>query len=304
MVAPPRREPPAPFRSIVVATDFTIGARDALERAAQLPLARGARVSLLHVFPRKLADRRALATLQRRVDDAARRFAARAESAGHSELEVTGVLAKGQPFVEILRQARRRKADLIVVGRHGRRVFRDLVMGSTAQRMVRQSEIPVLVVHGDPQGPWRRPVVATDLGPTSRHLGEIAARILDPVRAQVQVVHAFEVPFEGWVALSDRSGGGNWRRLYRQAASPKLARFAAALTARGLRVRTRLIHGDPRKAVLGEARRTRADLLVVGTHGRSGVSRALLGTVAEGLVSDATCDVLIARPPGVSIRLP
>ncbi|MGE5230629.1 MAG: universal stress protein [Deltaproteobacteria bacterium] len=220
-------------------------------------------------------------------------------------VRAAGHLAQGQAFLEIIRHARRRGAELIVLGRHGRRVFRDLVIGSTAQRVVRHSSVPALVVNLEPTGPYRRPLLATDLEPGSRRIAGLAARIIDPKAAVLSVVHAYEVPFEGWLSPGDVRGDwvSDYRRSHQEHAAKEVNRFVASLGAAGLRCRPRVRRGDPRAVVLEEAKRRRADLVILGTHDRSGAVRALLGSVAETVVAEATCDVLVGRPTGLAITL-
>jgi nucleotide-binding universal stress UspA family protein len=73
-------------------------------------------------------------------------------------------------------------------------------------------------------------------------------------------------------------------------------RGASELQAANLRARPRMLSGDPRHALLNEARAFKADLIVVGSHGRSGVAKLLLGSVASHVVSHAPCSVLVVRP--------
>jgi nucleotide-binding universal stress UspA family protein len=72
---------------------------------------------------------------------------------------------------------------------------------------------------------------------------------------------------------------------------------AKDLRAAGLKVTVKVLQGDPRHALIDEARREKVDLIVVGSHGRSGVAKLLLGSVASHVVSHAPCSVLVVRPP-------
>ena len=295
--------------SVVVATDFSLGAGAALERVARLPLAPRARVAILHVlpFPRsRRASRAVEAFAGSRLEQTVQKWARAAQAAGVlSDLRVSGDLALGRTFLEIIGYARRKRADLVVLGRHGRTRLRDLMIGSTAQRVARHSDVPVLVVNRDPTGPYTRPLFAADLEPGFRHVAEVAARLLDPAAARVSVVHAYSVPFEGWIAVSERGPArADFRRSRREEAARNLKRFVSSLADLGLRCQPRLRHGDPRFVLADEAKRQRSDLLVLGSHGRTGLVRTVMGTVAEAMLSLAPCDVLVARPPGVSVRLP
>ncbi|HXG45625.1 MAG TPA: universal stress protein [Gemmatimonadales bacterium] len=289
-------------------TDFSLGALAALKRAARLPLTPDARIAILHVVPGDLPGtlrRRVEVFAGHRLERAVRLCAELAEAAGYSRIPVKGVLARGRAFVEIVQEARRRRPELVVLGRHGQRRLRDLLIGTTAERVVRKCEAPVLLVNLEPRTAYRRPLLAIDLEAGSRQVCTVAARLIPPDLPAVYVVHAYEVPFAGWIALGERDGErSRYRRQARQQAQQDLERFLAGAEELGLPVRGRLRYGDPRLVVLEEARRRRADLVAVGTHGRAGLARALLGSVAETVIGQASCDVLVVPTPGVRFSPP
>lgn len=294
-----------PLESLLVATDFSKGAGLALDRALLLPLARGVRIHLVHALPadmparlRAVAETEARARLEGLVSQARQRQA-------KVEVELTSGLLRGEPFVEIIRSARRIDADLVVLGRHGRRPILDMLIGTTAERVVRKGDVPILVVNTRPAHPYRQPLIATDLEDTSRRTVDLALRVLGPDAGAVDVVHAFHVPFEGFVTPSQSARKkSDWRRSFQESSTKGLERFLAPYRDRGVRWRTFIREGDRRSVVLALAARRKADLIAVGTHGRSGLAHALVGSVAEWIIGAATCDVLVARPVRFSFELP
>ncbi len=294
------RPAPRPFRAVLVPTDFTEGSRVAIDRALALPLAPNVRIEIVHVLPRSIPSK-----VRAKVEAAARESlansVARARSARGGEFEVTSELVRGEAYVEIIRHARNIDADLIVIGRHGRHPVRDLFIGTTATRVARMGDTPVLVVKTAGAKPYRSPLIATDLGDTSRHTLELGLRIIGR-RATVRVVHAFHVPFESFMAPT-RAALAEVRTPYREKA---VAQLDALLAPYEDRVRWRKIvrAGDARSIVLDEATRGRVDVIAIGTHGRSGLSRALIGSVAEDVIANAACDVLVARPVRFSFAPP
>jgi len=291
-----------PFRTVLVPTDFTEGSRAAIDRAIALPLAQGARVEILHVLPESIpakARAKVEAGAREALADAVARTCANATTGG--ELAVTSELVRGEAYVEIIRHARSSGADLIVIGRRGRRPVRDLFIGATATRVVRMGDAPVLVVKGAAAKLYRRPLVATDLGDTSRHTLELGLRIVGS-RATVRVVHAFHVPFESFMAPT-RAALGEVRKPFREKALAQLDALVAPYEDQA-RWRKIVRAGDARSIVLNEAVRGHADVIAIGTHGRSGLSRALIGSVAEDVIANAPCDVLVARPVRFSFALP
>jgi nucleotide-binding universal stress UspA family protein len=288
--------------SVVLATDFSPGAERAARRVALLPLAPGASVSVVHVLgeaaPPGLAD-----AVRERATEALRAVAATlrrsAEAHGASAIQLECALLSGSPPVEIVRHARAAAAGLIVLGRHGPRPFREALVGSTAERVVRKADAPVLLVAGEATDPYRRALVAVDLADGSRRAAELAVALLPPDGAELALVHAYHLAFEGWLAETDAAA---YRRAHAEEAERRLEAFAARLEAAGIRCAVE--EGDPRAVILREAARTRAELIVLGTHARSGVAHALLGSVAEGVMRAAPGDVAVTRPPRFAFELP
>lgn len=289
--------------NILVATDFSAGAASAVARAALLPITPGSAITLLHVLP---SDGAAEAAARRALAQAAVAARAATQAAGQTDVDVFTALAHGTPFVEIIRSARDTRAQLIVLGRHGRRAFRDLVLGSTAERVIRKGDTPVLVVTAQAAGPYRRPLVAVDGSDTSRRAFELALRVVGPDVRTIEVVHAYEVDHEG--ALRRTGLPDQELRAYRlqskNAARALVETFLAACGDDGRAARVALRRGDPRRVILRVVAQRRADLLALGTHGRSGLAQLLIGSVAEAVVRMVSCDVLVARPVHFAFALP
>lgn len=291
-------------RDLLVATDFSASAKVALARAVRLPLARGARLHVLHVLSSRLplrlrppAETQAGLWLAEAAEDA--RLAA--SKAGNAELEIVPVLVRGQAYVEIIRQARRRNAALVIVGRHGTRPIRDLFIGTTAERVVREGEKPVLVVNCPAEAPYRRVLVGVDARDddpsTARCVVELALALVDRAHSRVMLLHAYDVPLDGRMrSVMSQEGLRDYRREWRTKASRRLRRLQSALAPELREARPILRAGDPRAVIIREAKRVRADLIALGTHARSGVAHALLGSVAEWVLRSAGEDVVVRHP--------
>lgn len=279
----------SPFASLLVATDFSRGARVALDRALLLPLGASATLRLVHVLPRGRSDAEPQA--RKRLEELA--SAARRQQPG---VEVSWELRRGPPFVELVRAAREAGAELTVLGAHGERAIKDLLVGSTADRVIRSGEGPALVVKGAARETYRRPVVGVDCGPVSSRALTLAARLVGPGTKRLEVVYAFHVPFAHFTAGPQASrADADYRSFFRKEAGETLHRFLVRHPALAGRTRETVREGDPRWVLLDEADRLDADLVAVGTHGRSGVVHALLGSVAEWTLRTASSDVLVAR---------
>jgi nucleotide-binding universal stress UspA family protein len=283
--------------SVVVATDFSEGASRALARVELLPLAPSAHVTVVHVVPPELPARVAKhvrADARRRLDQLVAKFRVRGSGA---TVTTTAELAEGDAFVEIIRAARRAGAELIVIGRHGKGTVRELMVGTTAQRVIRKGDVPVLIVATVPQGPYERLLLPLDLQDTGMLTVRLALRLIGAKATAASVVHAHRVPSEG--VVSGRFPAAELRAIRQQCKNTALAALGRCLdpfAGCGLRWKTTVRFGDPRTVIITETHRQRPDLIAIGTHGRSGISRVLLGSVADWVIQRAPCDVLVARP--------
>jgi nucleotide-binding universal stress UspA family protein len=262
-----------------------------------LPLERGSVLTLLHVLPQEAAP----ASWGREKREAQRRLAREAlAAAGRLRArKVRGVqihisVVRGDPLSEIVDHAA--TADLVVLGRRGAGGFRAMLLGSIAERVVRQAQAPVLIVVANPSRPYRRPLIGVDLSETSRRALTIAARLAVEAPS-LAILHVYEVPYKGMVSqVADRRARTKYARVWRDGARAALTRFVAALPPAPPDRALLLRHGDARAVILEAAHRLNADLIALGTHGRSGLPRALIGSIAESVIRHAACDVLIARP--------
>lgn len=214
------------------------------------------------------------------------------------------IIEAGAPHRVLLEAATAHGADLIVVG--ARETAGRTLHGSTTDRVLRKATCPVLVV-GDPARrgggtttigpevvPVRRVLAPTDLSPLSEGCLQEALAIvasLDGV-AKLDVETLFVLTAE-----EHESSTQFTPEQIERLAHEELDRFVDQLSVpNGLEIRRRVRIGEIRKEILREIEASSADLLVLGTHGRSGFERFLLGSVASDMAAQAPCDVLIIPP--------
>jgi len=144
---------------------------------------------------------------------------------------------------------------------------------------------------------FRRVVVPTDFSDCAEAAWALAQRVASAVRSEVVLVHVFvephlygETPFSADQTKRTIEEGRKW-------VEGELERWAAAARDKGLAVRTLILDGVAYQRVVELASEERADLVIMGTHGRGGVSRALVGSVADRVIRSAPCPVLTVRTP-------
>jgi len=289
------------FKSLLAATDFSDDAQNAVGRAAQIASDHQAALELLHVMSgpslaslRELfhhpedAEAKLVAESRRELEETATRL-----SAAH-RLNVTARVEIGTVLTGILAAAQ--EADLLVMGARGQNPVRDLLLGTTAERLLGKRTRPALVVKGAPQGSYRRILVPIDLSPYSEAVVDTAMRIAPT--ADIQVCHAFDVPYEGklWLAGVAEEQIHQYRIQARQHAKTELLGLIERVASDNPRRPAALVErGDAVRVILDKAAELDADLIVIGKHGRSAVEELILGGVTRHVLSDAACDVLIVN---------
>jgi len=279
--------------SVVVPTDFSAGGQAAIERALHLPLSKRAKLTLLHVVPDDIPGRlraQAIAEAEAGLEKALDRVHGLAQLRGLAPAQFVTDVVEGDATAQILKRAHSAEADVVVLGRHGKRPVADLFLGSTAQKVVRAGDVPVLVVQRPPSAPWAHALVAVDVQRAPAALVKQAQALLEAA-GDVTLFHASRVPFEEYVTMT-----GELTRSYRDEFLSDAKEALRALVAKtGLSAKTDAQSGDPRLLVLEEVRRGNVDLLVVGTHRKKRLERLFMGSVAEWLLTHATCDVLVTH---------
>lgn len=200
------------------------------------------------------------------------------------------IVHMGQPPAEIAAEANEWPADLIVVGTHGRRGIDRLMLGSIAEGVLRRAACPVLCVGHEPPSPIgiARILVAVDDSEQAGWAADLARRFAGSFRAQVALAHVvpFALPVEpGYGMVVDHAD-----EILMNAGKEFLSKF---YWCQGGSPPTRIVRQGPAaQEILVAAREWKADLIVLGTHSRRGLSRLLLGSTAEAVVRQSACPVL------------
>lgn len=285
-----KREPAAAgrLRTILFATDLSARADRAFLRAVELAVRHGAKLTVLHVVDGDLP----MAMAARIREEAAEAIRHQIETAPDAaSLHATIRVDPGDPYETILRCAKQIAAELLVFGMHRTRPLADLFIGTTTERVARLGGRPVLVVRDLVRGPYGRAVAAVDFSPASRQAIALARRLAPD--ATLQLVHAYHTPFGGLIgSVADRRSE---KDAHEQGLAVLLAQQSGPASAKGTKgtlLPPIIKAGAVPDVVLNETRRAKADLLVLGTHGRSAVAQALLGSIAAGFLNRPPCDVL------------
>ncbi len=286
--------------TIFVATDLSESADEALRQGDARATAAAAELVVCTVVP-PLSRANVLFPHGRSDDDAARvRLREEALAAlisrtcqitGRDPAQFRAIVDEGAADERIVSWAERERAALVVIGNRGASGLARMLLGSVAERVVRYAHSPVLVARVHPKS--GRLLVATDLTDPAVPALAAAAREAAPEAVAlhcVEVSPAVAAGEYGMVAYAADSPDAI-REIRERAAD----RLAGACRIAGFEGRRRVESGGVSYTILSVAEEIEADLLVIGTRGRTGLRRVLLGSVAEFVVRHAACSVLVVR---------
>lgn len=273
------------IKSIIAATDLSPQGNDAVRRAALLASAHGiGSIRALHVTDTRWRSVRGAPT----EENAHRLLGELAVQVRHEHgLTVLPRTRRGRTLSVIA--AETAHCDLLVMGASSDHVVRDLVLGSTAERLLAKTRSSILVVRKPPRSAYRRVLVALDFSGFDE-TALAAARAVAP-EAHFHLMHVFDTSYEGKMRYA---GVGpetiqDYRSMSRELAMREMITTTDHLSERPPAI---LIPGPIASNVVRQARTSNADLIVVGHPKKSWLSNLLVPRIAARVLAGAQCDVL------------
>ena len=295
---------------ILFATDFSRWAKRAEDYACALACSWRASLTVLSVaeFPPGLnpdysVNQLYLGDLLKHASSQLVDLKGRAERRG---IAVTTRVATGIPSEEVIAAARAEDSDLLVVGTRGKTGLAHILLGSTAERVIRGAPCPVLAVRTEPSDnedeggvlsrsvTLQRILVPVDFSDCSLDALEYAVVVAQQAEASLMLLHVLEPVSYGLDFTLDQS---RTREDVRESWTKRLEELASSLKVTDVPVEFRLRGGLPADSILDSAQTLPCDLIVMGTHGRRGISHAISGSVAEAVLRKARCPVIAVRSP-------
>jgi len=287
---------------VLAATDLSAPARHAAERAALVAKDARATLRLVHVINDPALGHLRKLLLESR-DDVELRIRQRIDRdlvrLGDHLAQVYGITAQaevvtGALISDILGLAAASRADLLVLGARGASFMRHLMLGSTAERLIRRSDRPLLVVKQPPHERYRRALVAVDFSRSSLATLTVA-RAVAP-EADLVLLHAYDVPFEDWMRTADVREDAllHYQGIARQRASVDMHAFLQSSGLDPAEVPAVILKGDPTLRIIEQEQELDCDLIVIGKQGETVTEEFLLGSVTKHVLQRSQSDVLIS----------
>jgi universal stress protein E len=282
--------------SILIASDLSFRTANALRRGMRIARDLSLQAEVVHVvdadLPAELRDKTvawAKAALTRDAEAEARTL-----SVSTPTVTVVG----GTPKRDIALHAYSIGATLLVVGTHNPDKEGFLGFGlTTVGAITRSSHIPVLLVTNDAAASYRDVVIGVDFSIYSTSAVRNAIRLFPG--ATLHLVHAYQVPFkmrlgtEEYLREIEQMSRASLQSYVKQEIGVLMER--SATSGHGADLKPHLIEGMPRDVLRSARARLHAEPIVIGTHGSSGMVRAIWGSVAQDLLDRPPCDVLVVH---------
>jgi nucleotide-binding universal stress UspA family protein len=288
------------FEEILFPTDGSDGAAFAFDHVVDLAAHHGATVHVLNV-----ADTTQNGFLESRGQDVAaleqereRIVSEAAEQAERRGVDTVTDVVQGEPYREIVDYAERHGLDLVAMPTHGRRGLERFLLGSTSERVVRRADVPVLTMRPDDDvtisHPYQNVLVPTDGSNCANQALAIGVDVADAEDATLHLLSVIAITALGADARPDIQ-----MEMLEESAQELLDEAAAFADDAGVDAASTTVEYGPsiHQAILTYIDDHDIDLVVVGTHGRTGFDRYVLGSVTEYLVRTSPIPVLTVQPP-------
>ncbi|MBI5409758.1 MAG: universal stress protein [Nitrospirae bacterium] len=212
------------------------------------------------------------------------------EIANEEDVYIRTKIEEGTPFQTIVDAADEGGYDLIVMGRHGMKRLEKTLVGSVTARVIGHSQSDVLVVPHDSAIGWKEILLPTDGSKYCRAAAEKAIDLAKSYGGQLRIVSIVDVTDE-----FQTEAPGAVEKLVKEAKGfvEGVKRNAEA---EGVKAEALVKEGETYKIITDTARQYNSNVIVMGSHGRTGIKRLLMGSVAEKVIGYAPCPVLVVKP--------
>ncbi len=298
------------YRRILVATDFSPHAGAALAQAVWLARQTGASITLANALPdlrravHSVSTQAKLDLLYGEGDTFQREVRSKSDAKmrqiiadlGATDLEVKFETLLGEPFVELIHAVQAEGYDVVLAGTRGMAAWEQFFVGSTAKRLIRKCPASVWIAKAEHAGPPKVVLAPTDFSEVSIKAAAHGWWLAQQAGAQFHLLHvidSMDIPED---VISKIPQGSSLRNEINEEAKNRLEAFLDSLSADRSKLQIHLSWGTPWKEVKRLTQQVAADLVVMGTVGRSGIQGVLLGNTAEKVLGSCDCSILTVKP--------
>lgn len=289
------------LKNILVGVDFSSRAKGALSEAARLARANQSKLHVVHVVEEEAAEdlaeheRRDLDEIRAELMTDAEEMMAKWSDGVELPEGSDRRIVYGHPVEELIKQVNEANADLLVTGVRG--IINDAEgAGAQATRLVRKAPCKVLLVEDGQSQAFQSAVACVDFSPTSKRVVEQAIHVAELEGCELRFLHIYTAPWNKFHYLVESRYSSEFRKSYLDDLEKKLRDFVGD-TGKA-KVSFHLQHYQHRGHGISRfCAKQNADLVIIGTRGRTSLKYFLMGSTAEYVLSERPCSVLAVRPP-------
>jgi nucleotide-binding universal stress UspA family protein len=213
-----------------------------------------------------------------------------------TDLDITCKTIAGEPFVELTRMVQCSGFDLLLAGTRGTSKWEQFFVGSTSKRLIRKCPSSIWIVRTGQPLPPKVVVASTDFSNVSLKATKEGLAIAQQAGAKFHLVHCIDSKDVPDDVISKIPPGSSLRKEINDEATRRLNQFLQSLSVGSTQIQLHLTWGTPWQEIQKISVQQAADLVVIGTVGRSGIKGLLLGNTAERVLETCDCGVLTVKP--------
>lgn len=286
------------LKKILVATDFSLKADNAILRAIDIAKKNAAHITLIHVAKKDQTNQwiKKILPFTKKImlspiEYAEQQLKKKIKSFAAHKIKINGVVFIGHPAETIVKYAKKQKIDLLVMGARGEYSIHDWFVGTTTESVAKTTKTPFLVVKNSPKQSYKNILIPVDFSLSSQLAVQFAIEYIQ--KTKFEVMHVADHEFESFLqdGHMDAEKLISIRKTIIQSLKLKIEHFIHEYKHK--KITSKVKFGYPSLEITKEAQRQHNDLIVMGTRGHSKKHYVLLGRVASMVLYEVNIDVLL-----------
>jgi nucleotide-binding universal stress UspA family protein len=278
------------LEKILVATDFERASKDALQMASVLAKEFHSEIILIHVIPEIMGYPMARGKIRKKVIEKLKSMEIDLKKKGVSSVET--IARFGIPFERIIEHSEELDVNLIIIGSGEKE--KQFPLGTNAERIIIYANKPVLVVKRGSSQLIRKILCPIDFSETSERALKNAIHLSKTFQSHLIVLTVFEPLLSSYFGMGQTPGESKEKVLVKRQ-QQRLDRFLTRFNFENLHWNKKILRGRPYQEILRAIHDTKPDLLVMGSQGKTGLTKIIMGSTTEKVVREMPCSVITVK---------
>ena len=282
--------------NILLPIDFSDSSEKVVDASVQLAKTFKSRITLLHVYSEEHFPEETERFLEIAIKDNLEKVKTKITEADIEVAEI--MMERGVAFEKIIQIAQDRDVNVIMVGSGSKKENDNFKLGTTVEKLMRKNQIPLWVVKNGAIKPIQKIVCPVDFSNSSIRAFQNAVTLTERFDAELNLIHVFEPVMSTSARLSVNAEEENKKR--KEQKEKELNDFLANYQLDHIRLTKDLLMGVPFMEILRYIKRSNSDLLIMGTTGKTGLSKLLMGSVTEKVTRELPCSFITTKAKDIT----